>query len=183
MTLSRIRQHPSRLHYAWIIVAVTFAAVVVAAGVRATPSVLIVPLEEKFHWSRAVISLAIGINLLLYGAIGPFAAAIMDRFGARRTLTLALAAAAAAVALTPTMGHPWLFVLLWGVIVGLSTGFLGGYLAAFIAATWFRAREGLVVGILTAANAAGQIVSCRQWRCSSSMSAGVSCRWPWRRPF
>lgn len=154
----QIRQPSSRVHYAWIIVAVIFAAVVMAAGVRATPSVLIVPLEEEFHWSRATISFAIGINLLLYGAIGPFAAAIMDRFGARRTLTLALAVTAAAVAVTPIMRQPWLFVLLWGVVVGLSTGFLGGYLAAFIAAAWFRAREGLVVGILTAANAAGQIV-------------------------
>jgi MFS family permease len=68
-----------------VIVAVTFAAIVMIAGVRATPTVLIVPLEHEFHWSRAEISLAIGISLLLYGAVGPFAAAVMDRFGARRT--------------------------------------------------------------------------------------------------
>src|SRR6266851_1366945 len=90
--LSHTRRTPSRLHYAWIIVAVTFAAVVVTAGVRATPSVLIVPLEEEFYWSRATISFAVGVNLLLFGAIGPFAAAVLDHFGARRTLTLALAA-------------------------------------------------------------------------------------------
>jgi sugar phosphate permease len=158
MTLSQIRPTAARLHYAWIIVAVTFATVVVTAGVRATPSVLIVPLEEEFHWSRATISFAVGINLLLYGAVGPFAAAVMDRFGARRTMILALAATAAGVALTPAMREPWQLILLWGVVVGLSTGFIGGYLAAFIAARWFRAHEGLVVGILTAANAAGQLV-------------------------
>jgi len=147
-----------RLHYAWIIVAVTFAATIMIAGVRATPSVLIVPFEQEFHWSRATISLAIGINLLLYGAVGPFAAAVMDRFGARRTLTLALAATAAAVALTPAMTEAWQLVALWGVLVGLSTGFVGAYLAALIAARWFAAREGLVVGILTAGYAAGQLV-------------------------
>ena len=147
-----------RLHYAWVIVAVTFVVVVVTAGVRATPSVLIVPLEQEFHWSRATISLAVSINLLLYGAVGPFAAAVMDRFGARRTMILALAATAAGVALTPGMGKVWQLVALWGVVVGLSTGFVGAYLAAFIAARWFRAREGLVVGVLTAANAAGQLV-------------------------
>lgn len=182
MILSHTRPTSNRLHYAWIIVAVTFAAVVVTAGVRATPGVLIVPLEEEFHWSRATISFAIGINLLLYGAIGPFAAAVMDRFGARRTLTLALAATAAAVALTPIMGQPWLFILLWGFVVGLSSGFLGGYLAAFIAARWFRAREGLVVGILTAANAAGQLVflptmaslaTSVGWRTMSLVLAGI----------
>jgi len=158
MILPQIRPTPPRLHYAWIIVAITFAAVVVTAGVRATSSVLIVPLEGEFHWSRATISLAAGVNLLLYGAVGPFAAAVMERFGARRTIALALAAAAFSVALTPAMSEPWQLILLWGVAVGLSTGFVGGYLAAFIAARWFRARQGLVVGVLTAANAAGQIV-------------------------
>jgi sugar phosphate permease len=148
----------NRLHYAWIIVAVTFAATVMIAGVRATPTVLIVPFEQEFHWSRSAISLAIGINLLLYGAVGPFAAAAMDRFGARRTMTLALAATAAGVALTPAMRESWQLVALWGVVVGLSTGFVGAYLAAFIAARWFAAREGLVVGILTAGFAAGQLV-------------------------
>ena len=158
VTLPQIRLNAVRLHYAWIIVAVTFVAVVVTAGVRATPSVLIVPLEEEFHWSRATISFAVAINLLLYGAVGPFAAAVMDRVGARLTMILALAATAAGVALTPAMREPWQLVLLWGAVVGLSTGFVGAYLAAFIAARWFREREGLVVGILTAANAAGQLV-------------------------
>jgi sugar phosphate permease len=147
-----------RLHYAWIIVAVTFVATIMIAGVRATPTVLIVPLEQEFHWSRATISFAIGINLLLYGAVGPFAAAVMDRFGARRTLTLALAATAAGVALTPAMSEAWQFVALWGLVIGLSTGFVGAYLAASIAARWFATREGFVVGILTAGYAAGQLV-------------------------
>jgi sugar phosphate permease len=154
-----IRLNPSKLHYAWIIVAVTFAVAVITAGVRATPGVLIVPLEEEFHWSRATISFAVGINLLLFGAIGPFAAAVMDRFGARRTITLALATTDISVVLTPAMSKPWQFIFLWGFVVGLSTGFVGGYLAAYIAGRWFRAREGLVVGLLTAANAAGQLVS------------------------
>jgi sugar phosphate permease len=149
---------PNRWHYAWTVVAVCFAVAVMTAGVRSTPGVLIVPLEDEFGWSRAAISFALGVNLLLFGAIGPFAAAVMDRFGARRTITLALAVTAASVVLTPAMSHPWQLILLWGVVVGLSTGFVGGFLAAYIAGRWFRAREGFVVGLLTAANAAGQLV-------------------------
>src|SRR5438874_7747798 len=148
----------SGLHYAWVIIALTFVVIVVTAGVRATSGVLIPPFENEFHWSRATISFAVGINLLVYGLIGPFAAAVMDRFGVRRTMTLALAATAAGVALSPGMQHAWQLILLWGVIVGLSTGFIGAYLAAYIAARWFRTREGLVIGLLTAANAAGQLV-------------------------
>src|SRR6266851_1342861 len=80
-----IKPSAGRLHYAWIVAAVTFVVVLLTAGVRSAPSVLIVPLEEEFHWSRATISFAVGVNLLLYGLVGPFAAALMDRFGVRRT--------------------------------------------------------------------------------------------------
>jgi sugar phosphate permease len=182
MTLSQILPAARRLHYAWIIVAISFAATVVTAGVRATPGVLIVPLEEEFHWSRATISFAVSVNLLLYGAIGPFAAAVMDRFGARRTMILALAATGLAVAMTPEMRAPWQLILLWGVVVGVATGFVGGYFAAFVAARWFRRREGLVVGVLTAANAAGQLVflptmadlaTHAGWRVMSLVLAGI----------
>ena len=158
MALPGIYSTQRRLHYAWVIVAITFLVALLTAGVRATPGVLIVPLEGEFHWSRATISFAVGVNLLLFGAIGPFAAAVMDRFGARRVMTLALAITCASVALTPAMTEPWQLILLWGVVIGLSTGFVGGYLAAYIAGRWFRAREGFVVGLLTAANAAGQLV-------------------------
>ncbi len=147
-----------KLHYAWVVAAVTFVVLMLTAGVRAAPGVLIVPFESEFHWSRATISFAIGINLLLYGLIGPFAAALMDRWGVRRTMTLALSVTAAGVALTPAMQQPWQLVLLWGVVVGAGCGVVGNYLAAFVAARWFRVRQGLVVGLLTASNAAGQLV-------------------------
>jgi sugar phosphate permease len=147
-----------RLHYAWIIAAVTFLVVLLTAGVRSAPGLLIVPLEEEFHWSRATISFAVGVNLLLYGLVGPFAAALMDRFGVGRTITLALVATAIGVALTPAMSEPWQLVLLWGVVVGVGCGFIGPYLAALIAARWFDRRQGIVIGVLTAASAAGQLV-------------------------
>ncbi|MFZ3237482.1 MAG: MFS transporter [Stellaceae bacterium] len=148
----------NRLHYAWVVAGVTFLVGLLTAGVRAAPGVLIVPLEHEFDWSPATISFAIGVNLLLYGLVGPFAAAVMDRFGVRRTMTLALVVTAAAVAMSPAMRQAWQLVLLWGVVVGLATGVIGAFIAAYIAARWFRRRQGLVVGLLTAANAAGQLV-------------------------
>jgi len=158
LSVAAIRLAAGRLHYAWVIVAVTFVVVLLTAGVRSAPGVLIVPLETEFHWSRATISLAVGINLVIYGMIGPFAATAMDRFGVRRTMSLSLAATAGAVALSPIMAEPWQLILLWGVVVGLGTGMIGAYLAAYIAARWFKERQGMVIGLLTAANAAGQLV-------------------------
>ena len=148
----------SKLHYAWVVAAVTFLTLLAAAGVRATPGVLIVPLETEFGWSRATISFAVGINIFLYGLIGPFAAAVMDRFGLRRTMLIALALIAAGVALTPLMTQPWQLVLLWGVVVGTGSGATALVLGATVAARWFAVRRGLVMGVLTASTATGQLV-------------------------
>ena len=156
--LARRPLFAERLHYAWVVAAVTFVVVVLMAGVRAAPGVLIVPFEEEFGWSRIAISFAVGVNLLLYGAVGPFAAALMDRFGVRRTMALALTATGIGVAGTPAMSETWQLVALWGVVVGLGTGFLGWFIAAYIATRWFHTRQGMVMGLLTAANAAGQLV-------------------------
>ena len=109
-----------RRHYAWVVVVVTFCTLIVAAGVRSTPGVLIVPLEHEFGWSRATISLAVSVNLLLYGLIGPFAAALYDAIGLRRTMAIALTLLAAGVSLTTLVTAPWQMVLLWGVTLGVT---------------------------------------------------------------
>jgi sugar phosphate permease len=89
---------------------------------------------------------------------GPFAAAVMDRFGVRRTMLAAFSLIALGVAATPLMRHSWQLVVLWGVVVGCGTGASANVLAATIASRWFTARRGLVVGLLTSAAAAGQLV-------------------------
>ena len=146
------------LHPAWIVAACTFLVLLVAAGIRSVPGVLMVPLEAEFGWSRATISFAVAVNILLYGLAGPFAAAIIERFGLRRTITVALVAISAGVALTPFMFAPWQLVLLWGVVVGSGSGVTALVLASTVASRWFSARRGLVVGVLTASTATGQLV-------------------------
>ena len=146
------------LHYAWVVAAVTFVILIVTAGVRATPGVLMISLEGEFGWSRAAISSAIAINIALFGLIGPFAASVMDRWGVRRVILGALGLLAASVALTTQMRAQWQLTVLWGVLVGTGTGVTSMVLAAIIANRWFDARRGLVLGILTAANATGQLI-------------------------
>jgi sugar phosphate permease len=147
-----------KFHYGWIVVGVTCLALLTGAGVRSTPGILMVPLEEEFGWSRATIASAVSINLILYGCIGPFAAAIMDRFGVRRSVLYALALVATGVASTSLMRESWQLILLWGFVVGSGTGFLATVLAATIAARWFTARRGLVVGLLSGGAATGQLL-------------------------
>lgn len=149
---------PPRLHYAWVIAGLTFFTLLVGAGIRSSPGVLVVPLENEFQWSRATISFAVGVNICLYGLIAPFAAALMDRFGVRRTLLVAISLIFVGVSCTPLMTQSWQLILLWGVVVGSGTGFIANVLAALIATRWFAARRGLVLGILTSAAAAGQLL-------------------------
>jgi len=111
-----------RIHYAWFIALLTFVILLVTAGIRATPSIMMVPLESEFGWSRAAISTAVAINIALFGLIGPFAASVMDRLGMRRVTLAALALLAVSVALTTQMKHQWQLTLLWGVLVGSGTG-------------------------------------------------------------
>ena len=147
-----------RLHYAWIVAAIVFVTLLVGAGTRSAPSILIVPLEKEFGWSRATISFAIALNIFLYGMLGPFAAAIMDRFGIRHTVMGALALIAAGVALTIPMTQTWQLILLWGFVVGGGTGFVALVMASMIATRWFTKQRGLVMGVLTASTATGQLV-------------------------
>src|SRR5258708_4233288 len=113
-----VRLFGRNIHFAWIVAGLVFLVLLTGAGVRATPGVLIVPLEEEFGWSRATISLAIGINIFIFGFIGPFAAAAMQHFGIRRVVMFALILLGGTVALSTFMTTEWQLILTWGVLVG-----------------------------------------------------------------
>ncbi|MEC3850715.1 MFS transporter [Paenarthrobacter ureafaciens] len=147
-----------RLHPAWIVAAVAFLALVGAAGFRAAPGVLMVPLQQEFGWSTTVLSLAVSINLVLFGLTAPFAAALMERFGIRKVTAIALCLIGLGSALTVFVNQSWQILLTWGLLTGLGTGSMALVFAATIANTWFARSRGLVIGILTAGSAAGQLV-------------------------
>ncbi|WP_104171963.1 MFS transporter [Arthrobacter sp. Y81] len=147
-----------QLHPAWIVAAVAFLALVGAAGFRAAPGVLMVPLQDEFGWSTTVLSGAVSINLVLFGLTAPFAAALMDRFGIRAVTSVALVLIGAGSALTVLVNQSWQILLTWGLLIGLGTGSMALVFAATIANTWFTKSRGLVIGILTAGSAAGQLV-------------------------
>ncbi|MBT1001162.1 MFS transporter [Paenarthrobacter sp. DKR-5] len=172
-----------RLHPAWVVAAVAFLALVGAAGFRAGPSVFMIPLQDEFGWSRSVLSLAVSINLVLFGLTAPFAAALMERFGIRAVTATALVVIGAGSALSVFVVEPWQIVLTWGVLIGLGTGSMALVFAATIANTWFHRRRGLVVGILTSGSAAGQLVFLpilaqlvqnSGWRSASWLVAGAA---------
>ncbi len=161
------------IHYGWAMVAVTFLTTVITAGTVGAPGVFIVPLQKEFGWSTAEISSALSVRFILFGLMAPFAAALMNRYGLRNIVLSALLIVASALVASLAMTEVWHLVLLWGVVIGIGTGMTALVLGATIAARWFNARRGLVVGIMTASVATGQLVFL-------PMLAAVTERMGWR---
>ncbi len=146
------------IHYGWVVVGATFLTMLVTAGALGTPGVLMVPLQKEFGWDASEISSALAIRFILFGALAPFAAALLNHFGVRRMVTGALLAIAIALMLSLGMTHLWQLVLYWGLLLGVATGLTAMVLGATIATRWFSERRGLVIGILSASSASGQLL-------------------------
>lgn len=146
------------LHYAWVVAGVTFLTLLAAAGSRSASGVLVLPLGNAFQWSRATVSSIISLNILLFGLAGPFAAALYQSFGLRRAMLLGVTLIGSGYALSTLATHYWQFLLSWGVLVGLGSGMTAMVLGAAVANRWFTARRGVVIGVLTASTATGQLI-------------------------
>jgi predicted MFS family arabinose efflux permease len=147
-----------RLHYAWIVLFVMFVATLCGMGVRAAPGVIIVPLQQAFGWNVATISGAVSLNIFLLGLLAPFMAGFMQSFGLKRTVVSALSLLSLGVLLSTFMTKPWQLYATWGLMVGIgaSAGSIG--LATAVVNRWFTIHKATAVGIMTSANAAGQLI-------------------------
>jgi MFS family permease len=146
-----------RLHRAWLVAAVTLLALVAAAAFRSTTGALFEPIEAEFGWSRAQLSGAVTVNLVVYGLVAPFAAVLLERFPPRAVVAVALALVAAGSGLTAVMTEVWQLWVLWGGFVGAGTGVMALVFGAVVANRWFTRHRGLVMGIFSAANACGRL--------------------------
>ncbi|AJY45303.1 MFS transporter [Martelella endophytica] len=146
------------IHYGWLVAATTFLTMLATAGAMGSAGVMIQPLHDEFGWDIADISTAMAIRLVLFGLLGPFAAAFMNHFGVRQVVVTALALIVGGIGLSLVMTEVWQLVALWGVVIGVGTGMTALVLGATVASRWFSKRRGLVVGLMTASNATGQLV-------------------------
>ncbi len=149
---------PFGQNYAFVVAGAIFLALLAAAGLRAAPGVLILPLEKAFGWDRGAISLAAAVGIFLYGLTGPFAAALMQSFGLRKTVTLALLLMSVSTGLSAFMTQTWQYVATWGVLAGFGSGAVAMVLGATVVNRWFVARRGLMLGLLTASTATGSLI-------------------------
>ncbi|HLH23922.1 MAG TPA: MFS transporter [Chloroflexota bacterium] len=146
------------IHYGWLVAAVTFLTMLSAAAIRSMPGVLMLSFEREFHWDRAVIGIAIALNLLLYGCMGPVVGYMMDRYGPRLVAISAITLLALGALATTTMTQIWQLDVYWGFVVGAGAGGVGMVLVGSVVNRWFDKRRGTLTGVLGAATSAGQII-------------------------
>src|SRR5258705_5882087 len=146
-----------RVHYAWIVLAVMFSATLAGVGVRAAPGVMILPLQRAFGWDVSTISGAVSVNIILLGATGPFLTGLIEVIGLKRMVLLGMGLLIAGTGLSTFMTTPWQLFLTWGFMVGIGSGAGAFGIAAAVANRWFEKRNGLAMGLLMAANAAGEL--------------------------
>ena len=145
------------IHYAWVIAILTFLTMLTTAGAMGLPGALILPLHSEYGWSTATISSALAVRIMLFGLMAPFSAAFMTRFGMRTVIIAAVALISTGLLLATFMTAFWHLMVLWGVVVGLGTGLTAMVLGATVANRWFAKSRGLVLGLLTASAATGQL--------------------------
>jgi MFS family permease len=115
-------------------------------------------LQTALGWNVGVISSSAAIGIFLYGLVGPFAAAVMLRFGIRRTVLGALMLMSASTGASYFMTAPWQLFLTWGLLSGIGSGVVANVLGVTIVNRWFTTNRGLVMGLLTASTATGTLI-------------------------
>jgi len=146
------------VHYGWAVVAVTFLTMLATSAAMGMSGILLLPLKNEFGWNFGAISGALALRLMLYGIVAPFAAALLQRYGVKTVVCTALGLIVMGLGIATRMTALWQLWLIWGVVLGLSTGVTANVLGATVASRWFTKRRGLVVGLLSASNATGQLL-------------------------
>jgi predicted MFS family arabinose efflux permease len=146
------------IHYGWLMVALTFLFNMGAAGAMSIPGVLLKPMSHDLGWSIAVLSGPLGLRMALFGLMAPFAGGLILRYGPRRILMASAALLIAGLFVAMTTTERWQLWISLGVAMGIAPGMTALVMATTIATRWFTARRGLVLGILAAGTATGQLV-------------------------
>lgn len=145
-------------HYAWVIAAVTFIAMLTTSAALGLPGVMLQPLSKEFGWTTEQLSSVFAVRFALFGLLGPFAAVFIVRYGLRRVMIAAAGFIGTAMVLASQVTQLWQLFVLWGLVLGCGTGLTALVLGAMVANRWFTARRGLVVGLLAASTATGQLL-------------------------
>lgn len=163
----------SKVHYAWVMIAITFLYAAFSTSAMGVPAVLIVPMAKDLGWSIGEIAAPQGLRVALFGLCAPLAGGLMLRYGVRRMVAISGALLMVGLVMSITMTEKWQLWLGMGILLGLAPGITAMQLTAVVSARWFIAHRGLAIGILGASVATGMLVF-------MPLAAWISEVWGWR---
>jgi MFS family permease len=146
------------VHYAWVVIATLFFSTLVMSGAVGLPGAFIKPLSQEFGWDAAQISSALAIRFALFGLMAPFSAALIEKYGVRVVVLSAQLLVLVGFMAVLFVQNIWQLAVSWGFLVGVGTGLTALVLGAIMTTRWFVERRGLVLGVLAAAMATGQLI-------------------------
>lgn len=147
-----------RLHYAWVIVSVTFLILLAVQGVRLSFGAFVEPWERQFSMDRSTISLISTMSFIVYGISQPVIGRLVDKWGARAVLAWSALLTGVSIFLTYLVTSPWQLFLLYGLGVSLGVGGASNVAASVLVVNWFGKKRGLAFGIMEAGFGAGQML-------------------------
>ena len=146
------------IHYAWFMALISFILLIFSSSAMSTPAILMLPIIETFGWSITEVSAIIGALFIIVAVAAPFGTAFMLRLGLTKIVVISCGLLISGLSLTTFAFEKWHLFFSIGTLLGLASGILGLGFAATVATRWFVEKRGLVMGILAASWAAGQIL-------------------------
>ncbi|MEH7118356.1 MFS transporter [Neobacillus vireti] len=147
-----------RVHYAWIIVFVTFLALLAVQGVRLSFGAFVEPWEKDFSMDRGTLSLISTLSFIIYGLSQPMIGRMVDLLGPRKILSVSTFIVGLSIFLTSFVHHAWQLFILYGIFVSIGVGGASNVAASVLVTNWFNEKRGLVFGIIEAGFGAGQML-------------------------
>ena len=148
----------TKFFYGWVVVGITVVVLLLSAGVRSAPGVMLDAQLLDTGWQRMVLSSAVSLGLAVFGLGAPLAGSLIARFGARLIALIGLLLMGISMLISARLMTQTELNLFWGVLSGFGTALAGSVIGATVANRWFVARRGMVTGLFGAAGSAGQLI-------------------------
>ena len=146
------------IHYGWVMAILAFFTTMFSSATISIPQVLIIPMTQTFDWKISDVSTSIAVMYVILASMAPFSAALMLRIGTTKSVLISMIFTISGLFGITLIFEKWHLFFSVAICLGLASGIIGVGFSATIATRWFTAKRGLVVGIITAAFAAGQLL-------------------------
>jgi len=139
-------------------VAVVAITLTIASGARFVFGVVLKPISEQFGWSRAELTGAVMVGMIVLSICQPVVGYLVDRFSPKRVLVAGLGLLGLALIPFSFATQLWQVYLLYGVLTSFGLAAASPVLATTIIGRWFTDQRALALSLATSGSAFGQLL-------------------------